>query len=47
LRAVENGVLPALATGDRDAARKAYAEASAAYAAHRAVIDQVLSWRYA
>jgi methyl-accepting chemotaxis protein len=42
-KAVEGGVLPALEHGDRAAAETAYKEASAAYTAHRAIIDQVVT----
>ncbi len=41
-KAVEAGVLPALARGDEPAARIAYAAASKAYGRHRAIIDQVV-----
>jgi len=39
----ENMLLPALARGDQKAARQAYAAISKAYAAHRAVIDQIVT----
>ena len=40
--AIEQSFLPALAKGDHEAAAKAYADISKAYAAHRAVIDDIV-----
>jgi methyl-accepting chemotaxis protein len=40
---VERELLPALEKGDQAGAARAYAEAAKAYAAHRTVIDQVVS----
>jgi len=40
--AIEQVFLPALAKGDTDAAAKSYAEITAAYLAHRAVIDDIV-----
>jgi methyl-accepting chemotaxis protein len=42
-KAVEQDFLPAVAKGDMDAAHKAYADIAAAYTAHRAVIDKIVS----
>ena len=42
-KAVEGGVLPALARGDDAAARTAYVAASKAYGRHRAIIDKVVA----
>ncbi len=39
----ENVLLPALARGDQKTARQAYGTISKAYAAHRAVIDQIVT----
>jgi methyl-accepting chemotaxis protein len=39
---VEQSLLPALAKGDIAAAAKSYADITAAYAAHRAVIDEIV-----
>ncbi|BAE52795.1 methyl-accepting chemotaxis protein [Paramagnetospirillum magneticum] len=39
---IDQGFLPALERGEMDAARAAFAEISAAYAAHRAEIDEVV-----
>jgi len=39
----ENVLLPALSRGDQKAARQAYVAISKAYAAHRAVIDQIVA----
>jgi len=41
--AVESDFLPALEKGDIGAARKAYADLAAAYAAHRAVVDKMVA----
>ncbi|MBI5319325.1 HAMP domain-containing methyl-accepting chemotaxis protein [Bradyrhizobium sp.] len=41
-KAVEEGLLPALAAGKADAAAKAYDAATGAYKAHRAVIDDIV-----
>lgn len=41
-RAVEGGMLPALARGDQVAAENAYSAAAAAYGRHRKVIDAVI-----
>jgi methyl-accepting chemotaxis protein len=40
--ALQDGLLPALAKGDAAAAAKSYAEISARYAAHRAIIDDIV-----
>jgi methyl-accepting chemotaxis protein len=40
--AIEEGLLPALAKSDNAAAAKAYAEIAARYAAHRAIIDDIV-----
>jgi methyl-accepting chemotaxis protein len=40
--ALQQNLLPALAGNDTGAARKSYAEVSAAYAEHRGVIDQIV-----
>jgi len=40
--AVDSALLPALAKGDRQAAAKSYAEITAAYQAHRTVIDDIV-----
>jgi len=40
--ALQDGLLPALARGDGAAAAKAYAELSARYTAHRAIIDDIV-----
>jgi methyl-accepting chemotaxis protein len=40
--ALEQRLLPAIATGDGSAAAKAYAELSTAYTAHRAIIDDIV-----
>jgi len=40
--ALQQNLLPALAKDDADAAKKSYAEVSAAYAEHRGVIDQIV-----
>ena len=40
--AIEQGFLPALAKGDAAAAAKSYAEITAAYLAHRALIDEIV-----
>jgi methyl-accepting chemotaxis protein len=42
-RALESELLPALATGNRVAANEAYDKVSKAYAAHRAVIDKIVT----
>jgi methyl-accepting chemotaxis protein len=42
-REAESGFLPALARGDRDGARKAYAAMTRNYLAHRAVIDKIVA----
>ena len=41
--AIEQKLVPALERNDEPAARQAYAEVTAAYAAHRAVIDQIVT----
>ena len=41
-KAVEQGLLPALKSGDAAAAKSAYQTASAAYTRHRAMIDEVV-----
>src|SRR5690349_18741749 len=40
--AVEEGLLPAIAAGNTEAAAKSYAATAAAYKAHRAVIDDIV-----
>ena len=40
--AIHDGLLPALVKGDSAAATKAYAEITARYAAHRAIIDDIV-----
>ena len=40
--ALQDGMLPALAKGDNAAAAKAYAEITARYTAHRAIIDDIV-----
>ncbi|MGQ0681201.1 methyl-accepting chemotaxis protein [Bradyrhizobium sp.] len=40
--ALQDGMLPALAKGDAAAAARAYAEISARYTAHRAIIDDIV-----
>jgi methyl-accepting chemotaxis protein len=40
--AIEQGLLPALAKGDSAAAAKSYAEITARYTAHRAIIDDIV-----
>jgi methyl-accepting chemotaxis protein len=40
--AIEQGLLPALAKGDSAAAAKSYAEITARYGAHRAIIDDIV-----
>jgi methyl-accepting chemotaxis protein len=40
--AIQQGLLPALAKGDSAAAAKSYAEIAARYAAHRAIIDDIV-----
>jgi methyl-accepting chemotaxis protein len=40
--ALQRNLLPALAKNDADAAKKSYAEVSAAYAEHRGIIDQIV-----
>jgi methyl-accepting chemotaxis protein len=40
--AIQDGLLPALARGDAAAAAKAYADIQARYAAHRAIIDDIV-----
>jgi methyl-accepting chemotaxis protein len=40
--AIHDGLLPALVKGDSAAAAKAYAEITARYAAHRAIIDDIV-----
>ena len=40
--AIQNGLLPALAKSDSAAAAKSYAEISARYAAHRAIVDDIV-----
>ena len=40
--AIQEGLLPALAKGDSAAAAKSYAEIAARYAAHRAIIDDIV-----
>src|SRR3954449_13264622 len=40
--ALEEGLLPALAKGDSGAAAKSYAEITARYTAHRAIIDDIV-----
>ena len=40
---IESGLMPALARGDMEAARTAYARVSEAYAAHRKIIDNVVA----
>ena len=40
--AIQDGLLPALAKGDSAAATKSYAEITARYAAHRAIIDDIV-----
>jgi methyl-accepting chemotaxis protein len=40
--AIQDGLLPALAKGDSAAAAKSYAEIAARYAAHRAIIDDIV-----
>ena len=40
--AIQDGLLPALARGDGAAAAKSYAEISSRYAAHRAIIDDIV-----
>jgi hypothetical protein len=40
--ALQDGMLPALAKGDSAAAAKAYAEITARYTAHRAIIDDIV-----
>jgi methyl-accepting chemotaxis protein len=40
--AIEEGLLPALSKSDNAAAAKAYAEIAARYAAHRAIIDDIV-----
>jgi methyl-accepting chemotaxis protein len=40
--AIEEGLLPALAKSDSGAAAKSYAEIAARYAAHRAIIDDIV-----
>jgi methyl-accepting chemotaxis protein len=40
--AIHDGLLPALVQGDSAAAAKAYAEITARYAAHRAIIDDIV-----
>jgi len=40
--AIEEGLLPALSRSDNAAAAKAYAEIAARYAAHRAIIDDIV-----
>jgi methyl-accepting chemotaxis protein len=40
--AIRDGLLPALAKGDSAAAAKSYAEIAARYAAHRAIIDDIV-----
>jgi methyl-accepting chemotaxis protein len=40
--ALQDGMLPALARGDSAAAAKAYAEITARYTAHRAIIDDIV-----
>jgi methyl-accepting chemotaxis protein len=40
--AIQDGLLPALAKGDAAAAAKSYAEITARYTAHRAVIDDIV-----
>jgi methyl-accepting chemotaxis protein len=42
-KAIEADFLPAIEKGDMDAARKAYVEIAAAYAAHRAVVDKMVA----
>ena len=42
-KVVEGDFLPALEKGDMDAARKAYVDVAAAYAAHRAVVDKMVA----
>jgi methyl-accepting chemotaxis protein len=41
-KAVESGLLPALAAGNTEAAAKSYAEITSAYKAHRAIIDDIV-----
>src|SRR6185312_4988647 len=40
--AIQEGLLPALAKGDSAAATKSYAEITARYTAHRAIIDDIV-----
>jgi methyl-accepting chemotaxis protein len=40
--AVERGLLPALASGNTEAAAKSYAEITSAYKAHRTIIDEIV-----
>src|SRR5881227_928358 len=40
--AIQDGLLPALAKGDSAAAAKSYAEITARYTAHRAIIDDIV-----
>ncbi len=40
--AIQDGLLPALAKGDNAAAAKSYSEIAARYAAHRAIIDDIV-----
>ncbi len=40
--AIQDGMLPALSRGDSAAAAKSYAEITARYAAHRAIIDDIV-----
>ncbi len=40
--AIQEGLLPALAKGDSAAAAKSYAEITARYTAHRAIIDDIV-----
>jgi methyl-accepting chemotaxis protein len=40
--AIQDGLLPALAKGDNAAAAKSYAEITARYTAHRAIIDDIV-----
>lgn len=41
-KAVERGILPALANGNAEAAAHAYEEAASAYKAHRSIIDKLV-----
>ncbi len=41
-KAIEEGLLPALAAGKADAAAKAYEATASAYKAHRAIIDEIV-----